>query len=203
MKNVQALNFLIIVIIILIVTILALLSNTLKLWILCSVVASIAFPTLMNYFSVSKEISKKTLNYSKIDNIKNELWKKYGRKYFFIDTELILISIILGFDTIGDIFNKILSLENSPTIEQNGSISITLLCFIVIVEFFMVSSMAFYYGIKSKEPFFPSIEYFEDKKSMDQAEIENIYINELVIIFSPFVVNLVYLTVIQYILYQI
>lgn len=199
----RALNFLIAALLFFIVIVLSSGSNTVKLWMSFSVLASVIAPTLVTYNVLRKESLNQKLKKGYFDEIKLSHWGEYGWKYLFIDSELILISIILEFDTIGDVSNTIHSILTSTNERSTDGINILgttilTLIFFLASEFCIITVMTLFYGINTKDIFLKLHNHPIEGSTDSIKSIGEIYDDQLMIVFTLFFANLLYLASIQH-----
>jgi len=122
-------------------------------------------------------------------------WQTYGWKHLFIDSELILIGIILGLDTIGDTANVLVHTDKFAYESNVLNIQPLTLAIFIIVEFFVIIFMTLTYSVDTKETFSGIL------SQSANGPVENLavkYNDQLLTVFVQFFGNLLYLVVIQY-----
>ncbi len=174
-------------------------ADTVKIWMICSVLASVTLPTLVAYIFLDKEYKNRTISKSDVTNMKIYHWQSYRWKYLFIDSELILIGIILGLDTIGDLANTLVSVNSTALNgtaygENTLAASPFTLIVLLLIEVFVIIYMTLTYGIDTKETFSRVLSHSEGGPIRDMAPI---YDRQLLTIFTLFFGNLVYLVLVQ------
>ncbi|MEL6902135.1 MAG: hypothetical protein AAFP07_14360 [Cyanobacteria bacterium J06606_4] len=176
----KTLNFLVLSLLVLVVIVLSFADDTLRLWMICSVLASVILPTLVNLTFLIKEENKQRLMAVSSYSPRLSHWIVHRWKYLFLDSELILIGIILGLDTIGDLAGTIVGMVNTS---DGGNIPggpTFLLFFLALTEFFVILIMTLTYGIHTKETFFSVMNQPPSRGN----GISEIYTDQLITIFA-------------------
>ena len=150
----QKLNLCILSILIFVIVVICNASDEVRFWMLFSVVASVILPLGVAYVVLKKELNKSELNPVLTDNhnVKIICYRKYGWKFLFIDSELIIVSIVLGFDTLGDTFNIIFEAAQGES-EEYANV-LWLLIFFIFVEFLSIVLLTLFYAMDTKQIYY-------------------------------------------------